>query len=394
MRKNGYASRVTIEQLHADEALRQHEFPMVRQKIYLGHAGVCPLPRRVCQAINDYAQGGTLADQEFVLPPGWLRETRQITADFLGVKLEEIAFVGPTSLGLSFVARGLRIKRHQNVVIYQDDYPSNVYPWMALADRGVQARFLNIRELGCVRLRDLMGQVDENTRLVALSSCHFLAGYRIDLDEIGNYLRERGILFCVDAIQTLGAFPTSLRQVDFAAADAHKWLLGPCAAGILYVREEAQAELTPAAQGWHNVRCPNFVAQDELVYKPDARKYEAGTQNLLGLAGLRAGIELLSEIGLENISRELLRKRAWLAPALQAKGFAVLQASAPPESAGGMITFFRPGASMTELHAKLEEHGVVTSLRADRKHQQYIRLAPHFYNTDAELERVLDLIQA
>src|SRR5262245_21246698 len=112
------------------------------------------------------------------------------------------------------VAEGLSFRKNQNVLIYQEDYPSNVYPWMTLSDRGVEVRLLNIREYGIVRARDVIGQVDENTRIVALSSCHFLRSYRIDLDEIGQFLRSRGILFCVDAIQTLGSFATSLKYVD------------------------------------------------------------------------------------------------------------------------------------------------------------------------------------
>src|SRR5204863_5070568 len=133
---------------------------------------------------------------------------------------EEIAFVGPTSLGLSFIASGLQLRKNENIMIYLDDYPSNVYPWMALAEKGVQVRFLNIRELGRIRLIDIQGQVDEQTRLVALASCHFVSGYRIDMEGIANMLAARGIPFCVDGIQTLGAFPTPVGQVDFLAADA------------------------------------------------------------------------------------------------------------------------------------------------------------------------------
>src|SRR3954466_3549501 len=214
---------MTLEELHKNEELRNREFPVTREKIFFGHAGVCPLPARVQKAISQYAEQCTVKDQEFVLPSGWFVETRSLAAQFLGVSREEVAFVGPTSLALSFVAEGLKFRRHSKVLVYQDDYPSNVYPWMTLAERGVQVHFLNIRDYGCIRARDVIGQVDENTRLVALASCHFVAGFRIDLDEIGKFLRERGILFCVDAIQTLGAFPTSLRYVDFAAADSHKW---------------------------------------------------------------------------------------------------------------------------------------------------------------------------
>src|SRR5690349_19648600 len=180
---------------------------------------------------------------------------------------------------------------------------------MSLAQRCERDRFLNLRELGRIRKIDVEGQVDESTRLVALASCHFMAGWRIDLPAIGQFLRPRNILFCVDRIQTVGAFPTLVEHVDFLAADAHKWLLGPLAAGIFYVRKEVQDRLRPTVFGWHNVRCPNYVAQEAIAHPPDARRYEAGSANLAGLAGLEAALQLLQEIGIETIAAELLRKR-------------------------------------------------------------------------------------
>jgi selenocysteine lyase/cysteine desulfurase len=383
---------MTLGELQTDEALRRREFPVTGEKIYLAHAGVSPLPRRVHEAVRQFSEKCMFTDQEFVLPEGWLKETRERGAALIGAKAEEVAFVGPTSLGLSFIAEGLRIKRHQNVLIYHDDYPSNVYPWMAMADRGVQVRFLNIRQYGTIRPRDVIGQADENTRMVALASCHFLSGYRIDLDALGSELRSRGILFCVDGIQTVGAFPTDVRNVDFLAADAHKWLLGPCAAGILYVRKEAQALLRPTTHGWHNLRCPNYVALDDLEYKPDARRYEAGSHNLLGLVALRACFDLLAEIGIENIGRDLSRKRSRLISALREKGFSVLAENAPPENGGAMVSFFKPDTAMGEIHQRLEAAKIVVSLRSDRKNQKYLRAAPHFYNTDEELDRMLELL--
>jgi selenocysteine lyase/cysteine desulfurase len=212
------------------------------------------------------------------------------------------------------------------------------------------------------------------------------------LDEIGAALRQRGILFCVDAIQTVGAFPTPVTNVDFLAADAHKWMLGPCAAGILYVRKEVQERLRPIVYGWNNVRCPQFVAQEELSLRSGAARYEVGSHNLLGLVGLNAACELLLEIGMENIAKELLRKRAWLVPALQAKDYTVLEADAPKQNGSGIISFLRPGTDMSSLHERLEQAAVIASLRTDRTGQQYIRLSPHYYNTDAELQRVLELL--
>jgi selenocysteine lyase/cysteine desulfurase len=345
----------------------------------------------VATAIAECAQQGTRGDQEAFMMHQ-LDTARQLAAQLLNCQSQEIALVGPTSLALSFVAAGLTFRKGDNILVYYDDYPSNVYPWMALAARGVQVRLLNTRGLGVIRPRDVMGQVDENTRLVALATNHFISGYRLDHAAIGQYLRERGILFCLDAIQTLGAFPTTVEQVDFLAADAHKWLLGPCGAGVLYVRRELQERLNPPIYGWHNVRCPNFVAQEQIVFRNDATKYEAGTQNLIGLVGLIQALELAREIGVETIAAELLRKRALLVPALQAKGWTVLNAGAAPENASGIVAFFRPDKNMAETHQILTDAGAITSLRGDRAGQGYIRLSPHYYNTDAELERFLNLV--
>jgi selenocysteine lyase/cysteine desulfurase len=383
---------MTLAELLSNEELRRREFPVAREKIFLAHAGVCPLPRRVSEAIRDYALLCTQGDQETLPPAGQMHRPRDLAARLLNARPDEIAFVGPTSLALSFVAGGLQLKKNDNVLIYLDDYPANVYPWMALAEKGVEVRLLNTRELGRIRPADVIGQVDEQTRLVALASCHFVSGYRIDLDSIGQALHARDILFCVDAIQTLGAFPTTVEHVDFLAADAHKWLLGPCAAGILYVRKSLQEQLKPTVFGWHNVGCPDYIAREEMILRADARRYEAGTQNLLGLAGLNAALELLVEIGIDAIAAELLRKRALLVPALKDKGYTVLQADVTPANASSIVTFFRDGMNMPALHGKLEAANIAASLRADRAGRKYLRLSPHFYNTDTELRRVLELL--
>ena len=382
---------MTVAEILSSEELRRREFPVAGEKIFLAHAGVCPLPRRVAEAMTDCAVKSTLGDQEeFMLAR--LVDARKLGGQLLNCQPEEVALVGPTSLALSFVAAGLKFKRGDNILIYHDDYPSNVYPWMALAEKNVEVRLLNTRGLGVIRPRDVAGQIDENTRFVALASCHFISGFRLEFAEIGKLLRERGILFCLDAIQTLGAFPTTVEHVDFLAADAHKWLLGPCGAGIFYVRREVQERLNPPIYGWHNIRNPNFVAQEKIEFRQDARKFEAGTQNLVGVTGLIASMEMALELGIENITAELLRKRAWFVPELQSRGFIVLNADAKYENAGSIISFFHPDKDMAAIHKKLADAGIVTSLRVDRTGKNYIRISPHFYNTDEELKRVLKVL--
>ena len=382
---------MTLNELLSNETLRQHEFPVTKNKVFLAHAGVCPLPRRVAQAMIDCATGGTLGDQEaFVMHR--LADARKAGAQLLHCQPDEVSLVGPTSLALSLVAAGLKFRKGDNILIYHDDYPSNVYPWMALAEQGVKVRLLNTRGLGIIRQVDVMGQVDEDTKLVALASNHFISGHRLEHDAIGQFLRERNILFCLDAIQTLGAFPTTVENVDFLAADSHKWLLGPCGAGLLYVKKDLQTRLNPPVYGWHNVRNPNFVAQEKIEFRSGAAKFEAGTHNLVGLVGLLAAMELALEIGVDNIADKLLRQRSWLVPALQAKGYTVLNSAPKPENASGITAFFAPDRDLAALHQKLADAGVVLSLRTDRKGQNYLRIAPHFYTTDEELHRVLALL--
>jgi cysteine desulfurase/selenocysteine lyase len=384
---------MTLSEILSNEELRNHEFPVTRDKIFLAHAGDCPLPRRVADAIAAYAHQSTTGDQERFVYPAILEATRKLSSRLLNCKPEEVSLVGPTSLALSFIAAGLKFRKSDNILIYFDDYPSNVYPWMALAEKGVQVRLLNIRELGQVRPIDVMGQVDENTKLVALASCHFVAGTRLDHQGIGKFLRERNILFSVDGIQTLGAFPTTTEYVDFLAADAHKWLLGPCAAGIMFVKHDLQEKLDPHIYGWNNVRIVNYTAQEQIVFRRDAHRFEVGTQNLLGIVGLHAAMEMLLEVGIDNIAKELLRKRALLVSGLQAKGYSVLGAKNGPESASAITSFYKPGdKTLPDLHKKLEAANIITSLRGDRTGQLYIRLSPHFYNTDAELHRLLELV--
>jgi len=384
---SGHRAEMTLAQLLADESLRQREFPVVADKVFLSHAAVSPLPARVADAIGECLDTSTKGDQESPFYPHALSACRELGAKLLGCTPGEIALVGPTSLALSFVAFGLAWEPGDNVVMYFDDYPSNVVPWQALADKGVEVRRIEATALGLIQPEDVLSQVDKRTRLVSIASCHFLAGLRPDIGAIGQALRERGVLLCVDGIQTAGAFHTPLEHVDFFAADAHKWLLGPCAAGLLYVRRDVQDQLQPIALGWHNVRCPNFVAQEQISLRQDAQRYEAGTHNLLGNVGLKVALELLLEIGIEPISAELLRKRVWLVKQLKERDWEVLHPEADTRSASGIVSFRKPNVDLTLVHARLAERGIVTSLRGDRSGTKHIRLSPHFYNTDAELER-------
>ena len=251
--------------------------------------------------------------------------------------------------------------------------------------------FLDPAEPGAITTELVAGALTPKTRLVALASCNFVSGYRIDVDAIGKLLREKGILFSLDAIQTLGAFPTRVEYVDFLSADAHKWLLGPLAIGIVYVRKECFEICRPTLLGSWNIKAPGYVAQQEIEFHPTAQRYEPGTMNLIGISGMKAAIDLLLEIGIGRIAERILAIRARLIDGLRKFGFAVLGPTDGP-NASGIITVSRPGTDMRALFERLTSEQIVCSPRQDRKGRQYIRFSPHFYNTQAEIDRVLEVL--
>ncbi len=247
-----------IDSMVLDEAARRDAFPVCRAQIFLAHAGVTVLPRCVADAVIDYTRQSCEHHQEFGQVLARINEARHVCADFIGAHPDEIALLGPTSLGLSLFANGLPWREGDELLCYADDYPANVYPWMELARRGVNVRFLNPDRPGEITPGLVEAALTERTRLVALASCNFLTGYRIDVDAIGRLLRRRGVLFSLDAIQTLGASPLRVDHVDFLSADAHKWMLGPMAIGIVFVRREHFELLRPTLLGAWNVRLPQL----------------------------------------------------------------------------------------------------------------------------------------
>lgn len=279
---------LSISELLENESLRLAEFPVARSQIYLAHAGVSPLPKRVAERMTAYLTKAQCSDQELAVGTA-VEETRRSVAHLLQVSPDEVALMGDTSNALRLVAAGFPFQPGDNVVIYRDDYLSNVYPWMALESRGVELISIQVSHLGEITVENVMKSVDGRTRIAALSSCHFLSGFCVDLDDIGSALRERSVAFCVDGIQSLGAFPTSLQHVDFMAADSRKWMLEPSAAGVLFVRREWQEHLQSNGWVWHNLIGAGFTAADRLELRPSARRYEPGMANLAGPRRLGRG---------------------------------------------------------------------------------------------------------
>ena len=380
-----------IAQLAADENLRRCEFPICAQKIYCAHAADAPLPRRVAAAMHESIERATVDSRNYDGELGRIEETRALVARLLACETEEISFTGPTASGLNTVANGLDWNDGDEVVCYLDDYPADVYPWLALERRGVRPVLLETARLGEITPEIVERALTKRTKLVALASANYISGYRIDLDAIGALCADRGVLFSVDAIQTVGVAPVPLQHVDFASAGAQKWMLGPSGAGILFVKKSRRELLRPAIIGGWNVVSPNFIAQRDVQFETGGRKFEPGAYTHTVLAGLRAAVELLLEVGPNEVSNQSRSLTHSLREQINTAGFEFLSPT-EEKNRSGILTFRHPQFAGERFLDALTKDDIVVSLRYDRANRGWLRISPHFYNTAAEMVQLAEIL--
>ncbi len=364
-------------------------FPVARNCHYLNHAAVAPTSTRVRDAVQDWV--GDLVQHGMANISEWVgreRETRTVAARMLGAAVEEIAFVRNTSHGLSVLAEGLGWRDGDEVAVCRDlEYPANVYPWMHLASRGVILRNIPSTD-GGVSGEAVARTIRPRTRVVSVSSVEFATGVASDLDAIGALCRERGVLFCVDGIQSVGAFPIDVEKsnIDFLSADSHKWQLGLPGVGIAYVRHEILPGLRPSTVGWKSVKNPLDFDHLHFELREDAAKLEEGTQSFATILGMGAALALLEEVGIDRIAEHIT---AWLAEIEKVLSGAGLDPGPPGQVRKGILTFRPPSGTAEEFVSRASRASVALSARRGR-----VRISPHFYNGEAELAALADLVRA
>lgn len=371
------------------ESFRSLEFPITQKKVFMAHAAASPLPRRVAAAMASYIDRASNEGQWEYIYTETEEDTRRLAAKLIGAEPDEIALVSSTSMGLSMVASSIPWQNGDNVVVADGDFPSNIYPWLNLQGRGVKVKFIPRNCAGAVTLDDVKSRVDEHTRLVSLSSANYVTGYRIDIDAIGKYLHEKGVLFCVDAIQTLGAIPLDVKYVDFLAAGGHKWLLAPLGTGILYVKRRCIGSLVPALAGWKSVQEGKKYHEYNLCFHDSAKRLEPGGLNITGIMGLHAALELFLEADVRQIAVKLARLRRIAKLCLMKKDYDIISPFEEERSCG-IISFTMPQNFIEDFHKDLDDNGFVVSLRDGLDGRKVIRLSPHFYNNEEEISRLLD----
>ena len=364
-------------------------FPVCEKFTFLNNAAVSPLSTQAALAVRTLLD--ELSCEGISRYPRWMKqiaETRRLFAELVCADPGEIAFVPNTSEGLSIVANGLAWKSGDGVLVPLPDFPSNVYPWMNLGSLGVKVHFYRRRE-GRFTPEDIEKALSPGTRLLTVSSVDFLTGYYCDLEALGDLCRRKGILFCVDAIQSLGVIPMDVKKfgIHFLASGGHKWLLSTMGQGCLYVSKEANEAIRPTHVGWKSVVDEEDFYRIGLDLKQNALRFESGTMNLPGIVALGAALKLILEVGVERIRKRIFELNDLFYQGLEERSFKVATSMAEAERSG--ILSFLPSSNPDLLNRFLARKNVMVSLRGES-----IRLSPHFYNSTEDVEAFFEALDA
>jgi selenocysteine lyase/cysteine desulfurase len=376
------------------------EMPVAEKWAYFDHAAVGPLPRRTADAIQKYSIEAS-SDGDFHWP-NWsasAAELRNHGAKLLGAKAEEIALVANTTLGIQTIALAFPWRTGDSIVLPSNEFPSNQLPWMALEHRGVEVRRVDPEPDGSIDLQKIAQAIDASTRLVSLSWVGYSTGHRTNLMDVCQLAHRRGAQVFVDAIQGLGVFPLDVRQIpiDYAAADGHKWMLGPEGAGLLYIRDKHLETLSNVLAGWNSLEASHEFVSSGKKFKPSAARYEGGSANHVGQIGFQASLGLLLHYGCHDPSSGFAERILALAEFArqQLMSIGAPLAWPPPKNptsldgtGSGIISFNIPGKDPQEVRRHLIRSGVILSVRHGS-----LRIAIHAYNNPSDIERLIEAIK-
>ncbi len=363
-------------------------FSLDEQLIYLNHAGVAPLPHSTAEAIQYFAQESMQSGAKHYLQ--WEQteaELRERLKTLLNApSIEEIALLKSTSEALSVVAHGLDWQRGDNVIITNLEFPSNRVVWESLQPQGVEIRQAKVYDADTPEAA-LFELVNEKTRLISVSSVQYACGLRMDLQKIGKFCQKNNILFCVDAIQSLGALQVDVQKihVDFLMADGHKWLLGPEGLAVFYCKAEKRDLLQLRQFGWHMVEDYKNFNTTEWEMAKTARRFECGSPNMLGVYGLNASVKLLLKQGISEIEQKVLDNTAFLLQQLNAHD--TIEVLSEQQAYAGIVVFHPVQTDTNALFQHLYQQDIICAPRGGG-----IRFSPHFYTPRAQLEKALETV--
>ncbi|MCP3849083.1 MAG: aminotransferase class V-fold PLP-dependent enzyme [Gammaproteobacteria bacterium] len=374
------------------------DFSINKEIFYLNHAAVSPWPVKTVETVKEFAnENGQLGATHY---PEW-EKIEQELRDNISLLInapssDDIALVKNTSEALSFVAYGLKWSPGDNIVIARQEFPSNRIVWQSLKNQGVEIKLVDLYDTSQNNNspeESLLEAFDSNTRLLSVSSVQYADGLCLNLEELGNFCQSQEVLFCVDAIQSIGAqkFDVQAIKADFAMADGHKWLMSPEGLGLFYCKKSLRSQMKLTQFGWRMVDNPFDF--DSLTWSEaqTARKFECGSPNMLGIHALNCSIKLILERKIEFIEQKIGKNSKYIVKKLEA--FPEIQVTSPLGQSdltrmSGIISFWHKRIPSETLYSELMKNNVICAMRNGN-----VRFSPHYYTSTEVIESAFGILK-
>lgn len=364
-------------------------FPVTRSHTYLNHAAIAPLCLKMSSTIDEYQrdmQAGELSVHKWI---DNCERVRKSAAQLINALPQHVAFVANVSTAAMLVAQGITVRSNEHIVVPRNQFPANIYPWTNLKAKNIPIKtpVLSHDALAYERLDD---ELDENTKLLAISYVEYDDGFKWDLQKVGEICRRKNVLLFVDAVQGAGALEIDVQKtpVDFLAVSGHKWLMGPTGQGFMYIHPDAFEELYLVSMGWLSVETPFDFDNLHQSLRPGVAALEGGSLNLLGIAVLGTALDLLQNVGMSKIEIQILKLTRYLRVQLYEKNYQIVGHN-DSEALSGITSFYHANIATQELYEKLIAERIIVSLRKNT-----LRVSPHFYNTLNDIDNVFQILES
>lgn len=371
-----------IKPAHLDQFLLSDDM------IYLNHAAVSPWPICTADAIKSFTDENLLHGARYY--PDWLKtedQLKQNLAKLINAAANDIAILKNTSEALSIVACGLPWQAGDNVVITNQEFPSNRIVWESLKPLGVNVIEADIADYHDAE-NNIINLINDKTRIVSVSAVQFANGFHLDLQKIGKACKDKQVLFCIDAIQSIGVTPFDVQAIhaDFAMADGHKWMMSPEGSALFYCHHSVRDTLKLNQFGWHMVEHAHDFDRHDWQPADSARRFECGSPNMLGIHAMNASIKLILDIGVDNIYQQILENSMAMIEYIKNSNNLALISADAIERLSGIITFKHNTTDNNKLYQYLMDKGVICSHRGGG-----IRYSPHFYTPKEKIIMALEI---
>jgi cysteine desulfurase / selenocysteine lyase len=367
-----------------------------KEKIYLNNASASRMPRSSISAMSDFLVKYNELGPDSEASDNYVRErlanVRKEISELIKCKPEEVILTQSVTDGINFVANGLKLNPNSNIVIRGSthEHPANHYAWIRVGQRA-ELRNLSVDETGYFELDSFKKIIDEKTGLVVLSHALFNTGAILPIEEIGKILSEKNIPYFVDAVQTVG----SIEDVDvnkincnFMSFNGSKWLCGPMGMGIFFCRRDSSELIEPLQVGGESA----IFHENKIVYKEMPARFQAGFRNWSGVACLEASLNYLKKIGMKTIRGRNIMLANLLREEISKINGVTLYGPEEAEKRTSIVSFSIHDKDPKDLVAKLEKQNMILAVR-DIFTKKIVRASPHFFNTESEIQTVVDAIK-